>query len=111
MYVSFAHTLALMTLYHIQFESARGEYVNWLWRKHFDIQLFALEQPSLSLLQTNVMFSLYSVGRDERLFPDPLKFDPERWKRDETNAFAIQPFGYGPRGCYGKFTEVNILLD
>jgi len=34
-----------------------------------------------------------------------LKFDPERWTRDDTHAFAMQPFGFGPRACYGT---VNI---
>ena len=52
--------------------------------------------------QTTLMYSIYTAGRDEKLFPDPLKFDPERWKRDETHAFAIQPFGFGPGACYGK---------
>ena len=56
------------------------------------------------------MYSLYSAGRDEKLFPDPLKFDPERWNRDETHSFAIQPFGFGPRGCYGK-VHACILLN
>ena len=53
-------------------------------------------------MQTTVLYSGYSAGRDEKLFPNPMKFDPERWKRDETHAFAIQPFGFGPRACYGK---------
>ena len=53
------------------------------------------------LFQTMVWCSIYSAGRDEKLFPNHLKFDPDRWKRDETHAFAIQPFGYGPRNCYG----------
>ena len=49
-----------------------------------------------------MIYSGYSAGRDEKLFPNPMKFNPERWKRDESHAFAIQPFGFGPRGCYGK---------
>ncbi len=48
------------------------------------------------------MYSLYCAGRDEKLFPNPMKFDPERWRRDERHAFAIQPFGFGPRACYGR---------
>ena len=52
------------------------------------------------------MFSLYSAGRDEVLFPNPTKFDPERWRRDETHAFALQPFGFGPRACYGNSTKL-----
>lgn len=48
------------------------------------------------------MYSLYSAGRDERLFHDHMKFDPERWIRDDRHAFAILPFGHGARTCYGK---------
>ena len=40
-------------------------------------------------------------GRDSSLFPDPLKFDPERWKRDDTHVFVLQPFVFGLRSCYG----------
>ena len=52
-------------------------------------------------LQTTVMFSIFTGGRDSSFFPNPLKFDPERWKRDNTHAFAVQPFGFGSRSCYG----------
>ena len=52
-------------------------------------------------LQTTVTYSIFAGGRDSSLFRDPFKFDPERWKRDDTHAFAVQPFGFGPRSCYG----------
>ena len=54
------------------------------------------------------MYSIYSAGRDEKLFHDPLNFDPERWKRDDTHAFAILPFGFGPRACYGMCSHYRI---
>lgn len=57
-----------------------------------------------TFLQTLVW---YSAGRDVKLFTNPLVFDPERWKRDETHAFAIQPFGFGPRACYGKIYPIG----
>jgi cytochrome P450 len=48
------------------------------------------------------MYSLYSAGRDEEIFPDVLKFDPDRWRKDDSHAFTVRPFGFGPRACYGK---------
>ena len=62
------------------------------------------------MLQTSIFYSIYSAARDENLFPDPLNFDPDRWKRDERNAFAFQPFGFGPRACYGKHSDIKHLM-
>ena len=55
-------------------------------------------------MQTIVIYSNYTAAKNEKLFPNPEKFDPERWKRDERNAFAMLPFGFGPRSCYGGDT-------
>lgn len=45
---------------------------------------------------------------DERYFPDPMKFDPERFS-DENKANLVPntyiPFGMGPRICIGKLYE------
>ena len=58
-----------------------------------------------------VMYSIFTAGRDAKLFPDPLKFDPERWRRDETHAFAIQPFGFGPGACFGELSIYYRLIS
>ncbi len=71
------------------------EQINFYYNTDWNIDKFFF-------LQVTVFYSSYSAGRDERLFQDPMNFDPDRWKRDEMHAFAIQPFGFGPRGCYGK---------
>ena len=47
------------------------------------------------------MYSMYAAGKNEKLFSNPERFDPDRWKRDEKHVFAVQPFGFGPRACYG----------
>lgn len=61
--------------------------------------------------KTIVIYSNYTAAKNEKLFPNPEKFDPERWKRDERNAFAMLPFGFGPRSCYGRrFAELELKL-
>ncbi len=52
-----------------------------------------------------VLVSPYVVHRDERWFPEPLEFRPERWASDETGhmpTFAYFPFGGGTRVCVGQ---------
>lgn len=52
-----------------------------------------------------VIMSPYITQRDARYFPDPLRFDPDRWL-PENNAdrhkFAYFPFGGGKRLCIGE---------
>lgn len=52
-----------------------------------------------------VLLSPFVTHRDERYYPDPEKFDPERWRpeaRASRPPFAFFPFGGGPRGCLGE---------
>jgi cytochrome P450 len=47
----------------------------------------------------------YVVHRDERFWPDPLRFDPERFTPEARAArprFAYFPFGGGARSCIGE---------
>lgn len=52
-----------------------------------------------------VLMSQYVMHRDARYFPDPLRFDPERWTtaaREARPQFSYFPFGGGPRRCIGE---------
>jgi cytochrome P450 len=54
---------------------------------------------------SNLMMSQYLMHRNEKYFPDPLKFDPERWRpeaRESRPKFSYFPFGGGPRVCIGE---------
>jgi cytochrome P450 len=52
-----------------------------------------------------VLMSQYVMHRNERYFPEPLSFDPERWTeaaRGQRPQFSYFPFGGGPRRCIGE---------
>lgn len=66
-----------------------------------DIELGGYRIPKGS----NVAISTYAMQRDPKLFPDPLRFDPERFApENEGNIprYAYLPFGGGPRICIGN---------
>ncbi|KAJ5938143.1 hypothetical protein N7454_004485 [Penicillium verhagenii] len=55
---------------------------------------------------TTVSTQCWTVHRDPALFPDPEKFDPERWlpgrnQASEQARLAMSPFGSGARTCLG----------
>ena len=53
--------------------------------------------------KTRMVFSPYFIGRDPRLWPDPLRFDPNRWiPFEEPDEFAFPVFQAGPRKCLGQ---------
>jgi len=65
---------------------------------------------------TGLWMGQYLVHRDERWFPNPEVFSPERWLSDETKKipkYAYFPFGGGPRVCIGNAfaeMEANLVL-
>jgi cytochrome P450 len=64
----------------------------------------------------NVVMSQWIMHRDPRYFPDPEKFDPDRWLPERARdlpRFAYFPFGGGPRQCIGAsfaMMEAVVLL-
>lgn len=55
--------------------------------------------------RTVVVLSPFVTQRDERFFPDPLRFLPERWTAEAKAArpkFSYFPFGGGARNCIGE---------
>ncbi|XP_017854246.2 probable cytochrome P450 6t1 [Drosophila busckii] len=51
-----------------------------------------------------VYISVLGLHRDEQHWPEPLKFDPERFspeQRQQQRPMTYLPFGAGPRGCIG----------
>lgn len=65
---------------------------------------------------TEVVYSPYALHRDPRSFPEPERFDPDRWLPERAAtipAGAYLPFGAGNRMCIGDtfaWTEMTIAL-
>jgi cytochrome P450 len=55
--------------------------------------------------RTTVLASQFITHRDPRFFPDPLRFDPERFTAEakaRRTKFTYFPFGAGARQCIGE---------
>ncbi|KAM3966424.1 cytochrome P450 9e2-like [Aphomia sociella] len=59
---------------------------------------------------------VYAFHRDPNLFPNPTKFDPERFSdenKHKIQPFSYMPFGLGPRNCIGSrfaLCEMKVML-
>jgi cytochrome P450 len=66
-----------------------------------DYEIGGYRVPARSL----VLLSQYVMHRDARYYPDPARFDPERWTpeaRESRPQYAYFPFGGGLRRCIGE---------
>ncbi|XP_003739531.2 cytochrome P450 3A9 [Galendromus occidentalis] len=53
----------------------------------------------------DVLFPAFHIHRDPKNFPEPEKFDPERFspdRKNQTPSLAYLPFGAGKRSCIGN---------
>lgn len=75
-----------------------------------DVELGGGTIPKAAVLQ----LSAWVLHRDPAHFPDPERFDPDRWTAEFERAlprFAYLPFGGGPRTCIGeRFAQMESLL-
>jgi len=56
----------------------------------------------------------YSIHHDPSIYPDPEKFDPERFSaaaKQSRDPYTYMPFGHGPHNCIGmRFVQVEMKL-
>ncbi|XP_059172333.1 cytochrome P450 3A24-like [Physella acuta] len=63
-----------------------------------------------------VMIPIFAVLKDPKHYPDPEKFDPDRFSEEnkaKRDPMAFMPFGYGPRICIGMrlaYLELKMAL-
>ncbi|XP_011873886.1 PREDICTED: cytochrome P450 9e2-like [Vollenhovia emeryi] len=61
----------------------------------------------------SVWFPTYSLHRDPKYYPQPDKFDPERFLNGKVDNSVYMPFGIGPRICIGNrfaLMEAKVML-
>ena len=77
-----------------------------------DVTLGGYRVSQGSLISVNT----YAMHRDARFFPDPLRYDPERFSpgwEERIPRYAYLPFGGGPRICIGNafaMMEARLIL-
>jgi cytochrome P450 family 6 len=77
---------------------------------------YNLPNGSIMPAGTRLLIPVLGFHRDADVYPNPLKFDPNRFSETEKskrNSFYFLPFGEGPRGCiamrYG-FLQTKLVL-
>ncbi|XP_044753036.1 probable cytochrome P450 6d4 [Coccinella septempunctata] len=78
--------------------------LQFLMRK--SVEDYKLEKIGLELEKgTRIYISVQGLQRDPKYYPDPEKFDPERFSKENQanrHPMTYMPFGEGPRNCIGK---------
>lgn len=61
---------------------------------------------------TQVLLNFYGLHHDPAAFPDPGRFDPDRWLDPDPEALRgrFLPFGLGPHGCIGEGFAWSLML-
>jgi cytochrome P450 len=55
-----------------------------------------------------------ALHHDTKYYPEPERFDPERFNEDEKakrHQYVYLPFGEGKRICIGMFDVLNLILQ
>lgn len=66
---------------------------------------YTFENTGLKLEKgTNVVVPMLALHYDPKYYPNPDKFDPERFRGGKSKElqYVYLPFGEGPRKCIGK---------
>lgn len=74
---------------------------------------YRIASPEMTLEKgTMLMIPVHQIQHDPEIYPDPSRFDPERFTPEAVNArhsHSFLPFGDGPRNCIGmRFALVEV---
>ncbi|CAG9762961.1 unnamed protein product [Ceutorhynchus assimilis] len=85
--------------------------------KPYTIEPITPDEKPLHLKKGDILFlPIVGLMHDPEYFPEPEKFDPERFSdenKNSINPYTYIPFGSGPRNCIGSrfaLLEVKVLL-
>ncbi|CAH0564730.1 unnamed protein product [Brassicogethes aeneus] len=85
--------------------------------KPYTIEPQTPEEKPLSLEKNTVVWlPIFGIHRDPKFYPEPEKFDPERFSdenKDKIVPYTYIPFGAGPRNCIGSrfaILEIKVLF-
>ncbi|CAH0564726.1 unnamed protein product [Brassicogethes aeneus] len=85
--------------------------------KPYTIEPRTPEEKPISLEKnTVVLVPIFAIHRDPKFYPEPEKFDPERFSDENKNKivpYTYLPFGAGPRNCIGSrfaILEIKVLF-
>ncbi|WP_051941262.1 cytochrome P450 [Phaeacidiphilus oryzae] len=94
-------------------ETLRLHHVGWIVtrRTRHPVRLGDWELPA----GADILWSPYALHRDPAYYPEPLRFDPDRWlpERPQPPRGAYVPFGAGKRMCIGdqfSLAEAVVLV-
>lgn len=78
--------------------------VHTIFRKSNKMYTPSSADPSIDV-DTQILIPVYSIHHNDKLYPQPNVFNPERFCRDEIkkrHSASFLPFGVGPRKCAGQ---------
>lgn len=74
--------------------------------KDYKIEAKEPDEETFTIEKGNVVWMpVVGIHRDPKYYPNPDKFDPERFSDENKSSiqpYTYLPFGLGPRSCIGK---------